>query len=83
MDRLSETVSLVRCSLMTPVAFTRRTGTPYFPLAEITPSGNLKQEVLRVLESHGVTCDRILEIMDDVKSDPSALERWFRVQPRI
>ncbi len=68
---------------MTPIAFSRRRGTPHFPLAEIMPTGNMKQEVLRVLESHGVPCDRILEIMDEVKADPAALERWFSVRPRI
>ena len=65
---------------MTPVALSRRSGAPFFPLAELTPGGNLKQEILAVLASHGVTCDRILEIMDEVKADPGALDRWLVVR---
>ena len=64
---------------MTPVPLSKPGGQPVFPMLRISRDSDLKQQVLSVLMAHGVTCDRILEIMDQVKSNPDALHRWFQV----
>ncbi len=40
----------------------------------------LKRLLLTRLEAHGVTCDRILDILDDVRADPSRLSAWVSVE---
>ncbi|MGF1665044.1 MAG: hypothetical protein ACFCVC_02115 [Acidimicrobiia bacterium] len=62
---------------MAPVTFTRPAGTPRYPLAVIDPKVNLKGQIMSVLEAHGVTCDQILLIMDEVKADRSKLGDYF------
>ncbi len=62
---------------MAPVTFTRPAGKPRYPLAEIDPAGNLKGQIMNVLEAQGVTCDQILLVMDEVKADRSKLGDYF------
>jgi hypothetical protein len=65
---------------MAPVTFTRPTGKPLYPLASIDPDGNLKGQIASVLEAHGVTCDQILRVMDEVKADRSKLGDYFSIR---
>lgn len=62
---------------MTPIALTRPDGEPRYPLAVVDPGGNLKGQIMTVLEAQGVTCDEILAVMDEVKADPSRLGAFF------
>jgi hypothetical protein len=39
----------------------------------------LKHELYVRLEAHGVTCDRILDILDDVRARPDRLAAWVSV----
>lgn len=39
----------------------------------------LKQELYVRLEAHGVTCDRILDILDDIRARPDRLAAWVSV----
>jgi hypothetical protein len=66
---------------MTPVPFVRSDGRPRYPLAVIDPKGNLKGQIMTVLEAHGVTCDEILAVMDEVKAEPAKLSEYFRLSP--
>jgi hypothetical protein len=65
---------------MTPVGLTAPQGSPLFPLAAIDPSGNLKQQAYLALLAHGVTCERILEILDEIRADPAAIASFFEVR---
>lgn len=65
---------------MAPVTLARPAGRPRYPLAVIDPDGNLKGQIMSVLEAHGVTCDQILLVMDEVKADRSKLGDYFSVR---
>ncbi len=45
-----------------------------------TEGSELKRVLYSSLESHGVTCDRILDILDDVRADPTRLSAWVNVE---
>jgi hypothetical protein len=65
---------------MAPVTFTRPAGRPRYPLAAIDPEGDLKGQIMSVLGAHGVTCDQVLLVMDEVKGDRSKLGDYFSVR---
>lgn len=68
---------------MTPITLKSTRPGPVYPLialaATFGSTAELKRNMLLALESHGITCDRILDMIDDVKVDPGRLDQWVRV----
>lgn len=68
---------------MTPIALKWFADRPVYAgitIPEGTQGAELKRLLLSRLEAHGVTCDRILDILDDVRADPSRLSAWVTVE---
>ncbi|MDH4118211.1 MAG: hypothetical protein OEX04_16565 [Acidimicrobiia bacterium] len=64
---------------MTPVTIRNHKPGPVFPLVGFDPSANPKSELPPKLAAHGVTCDEILAILDDVRANRDRLRHWFRI----
>jgi hypothetical protein len=67
---------------VTPITLKSFSSGPVYPHVRVSGSvrgADLKQELYVMLEAHGVTCDRILDILDDVKARPERLSAWVSV----
>lgn len=67
---------------MTPITLKSFSSGPVYPQVRVSESvrgSELKQELYARLEAHGVTCDRILDILDDVRARPERLAAWVSV----
>lgn len=67
---------------MTPITLKSFSSGPVYPHIRVSGSvsgADLKQELYARLEAHGVTCDRILDILDDVRARPERLPAWVSV----
>ncbi len=67
---------------VTPVTLIRQGDDPRFPQVRIPGSlagAALKAALTVRLTAAGVTCDLILEILDDVRQNPAGLARWVTV----
>lgn len=67
---------------MTPVTLVRHGDDPRFPQVRIPGSlsgAALKATLTVRLTAAGVTCDLILEILDEIRQDPDGLTRWVTV----
>lgn len=69
---------------MTPITVKSFASGPVYPHIRVSGSlsgSELKQELYVRLEAHGVTCDRILDILDDIRARPDRLPAWVSVAP--
>lgn len=67
---------------VTPVTLVRHGNDPRFP--EVRIPGSLTGAALKAaltvhLTAAGVTCDLVLQVLDDVRQDPGGLARWVTV----
>ena len=66
----------------TPLAPSRPAGRPIYPTVRVSGDlglPDLKRELLVGLERCGVTCDRIVEVIDQVRADRARLAYWVSV----
>jgi hypothetical protein len=79
---VSPTGRLGRLAAVTPITLKSFSSGPVYPHIRVSGSvsgSELKHELYVRLEAHGVTCDRILDILDDVRARPDRLAAWVSV----